>query len=86
MKNPTIGEKLSAMSKHKFTDTKLYPSSSRSPLDANDFISMELIGPFKTTSKGNQYMLTAICMLTNYVICVHLTDNTADVVVNAYSE
>ena len=36
------------------------------------------------TTKGNQYPLTVILMLTTYVICVPLTDQSADTVVSAY--
>ena len=31
---------------------------------------MDLIDPFEVTTSGNQYALTVICMLTNYVIYV----------------
>ena len=48
-----------------------------------DFITMDLIGPFGTTSNRNRYDLTVICMLTNSVFCIPITDKTADAVVNA---
>ena len=32
-----------------------------------DFIDINLIGPFEVMNKGNQYALTVICALTNYV-------------------
>ena len=41
-------------------------------------------GPFMMTTWGNQYTLTVICMLTNYVICVPLIDKFADIAVSAY--
>ena len=49
-----------------------------------DFISMDLDGPFEATTKGNQYVLTVICMLTNYIICAPTPYKSADAVVNAY--
>ena len=65
-------------------NAKLCATSSRSPSDANGFISMDLLVPFETTSKGKQYTLTVVCMLTNCVMCVPLADRSTDVVVNAY--
>ena len=34
--------------------------------------------------KGNQYALTMICMLNNYVICIPIPDKSADTVANVY--
>ena len=34
------------------------------------FISMNLLGPYHETGNGNQYDLTIICMLTNYVFMI----------------
>ena len=48
-----------------------------------DFISMNLIGPFKMMAWGNQYALTVMYVDT-YVICVHMRDKLADTVVSAY--
>ena len=47
------------------------------------FISMDLIGPFGTTSRENQYAKMVICMITNYILCVPLAEKSADIVVNA---
>ena len=49
-----------------------------------DFISIDLISPFEATTKVNQYTLTMIYMLTIYIICIPITDKSADTVVNAY--
>ena len=49
-----------------------------------DFISGDLIHPYKVTFRGNQYALTVIGMLTNYIICIFLVDKSADMVVYAY--
>ena len=49
-----------------------------------EFIPMDLIGPSKLHLKEISNVLTVICMLPNYVICIPLTDQSADVVVNAY--
>ena len=49
------------------------------------FISMDLIGEFHPpTSKGKQYALTVICMLTGYVFCVPLKTKTAEEILQAY--
>ena len=34
-------------------------------------------------TKANQYVLTVICILINYVLCIFLPDKTADVVVDS---
>ena len=54
------------------------------PLIPMDLISIDLTGPFETTTKGNQYALTKKCMFTNYIICIPIPYKSADVVVNAY--
>ena len=36
------------------------------------FISIDLIGPFDTSSNGHQYALTVICMFTGYTFRVPL--------------
>ena len=46
-----------------------------------EFISMDLIGDFKTSYNGNKYALTVICMLTGYVFCIPIkTKKTAEVI------
>ena len=40
------------------------------PMTPMEFISMDLIGDFLPSSKGNKYALTVICMLTGYTFCV----------------
>ena len=47
-------------------------------------ISMDLIGPFEMTPIGNQYAMTVICMLTNYVMCIPLAGKSAATVVRTY--
>ena len=44
------------------------------PQMSMDIISMDLIGPFEVTLKGNPSAFTVICMLTNHVTCVLLVD------------
>ena len=72
------------MSNNKVTDTKLCATLSRntSDPDGSDFI--DLISPFESTMKGNQYALIVIYMLTNYIICIPIPDKSSDTVVNAY--
>ena len=45
---------------------------------------VDLIGPFEMTSRQNQYALTVVCMLINYVTCVTMTDKSVDTVMSAY--
>ena len=49
-----------------------------------DFISMDFIGPPEVISRGNQYALTVICMLTYYVTYIPLVDKSTAMVVSAY--
>ena len=49
-----------------------------------DFLSIDLTDPFETTTKGNQYALTVICMFTNYIICIFIPDKSADKVLKTY--
>ena len=48
------------------------------------FISMDLIGDFIPSSKGNKYALTVICMLTGYTFCIPISSKKASEVVTAY--
>ena len=46
-----------------------------------EFVSMDLIGKFHpSSSKGNSYALTAVCMLTGYTFCIPLKNKTAEVI------
>ena len=49
-----------------------------------EFISMDLIGNFPESSRGNCYALTVICMLTGYTFCIPIPSKSADDVVRAY--
>ena len=49
-----------------------------------EFISMDLIGEFTQSKRGNKYALTVICMLTGYTFCIPITSKTAEEVVKAY--
>ena len=48
------------------------------------FINMDLFGPYSKTESGNQYTLTVICMLTNYVFMIPIKTKTREDVINAY--
>ena len=45
---------------------------------------MDLLGPYSKTERGNQYVLTIICMLTNYVFMILIKTKTTLKVLNAY--
>ena len=50
-----------------------------------EFISMDLIGEFQpSSSKGNRYALTAVCMLTGYTFCIPLKNKLAEEIVTAW--
>ena len=54
------------------------------PMTPMEFISMDLIGDFIPSSKGNKYALTVICMLTGYTFCIPIPTKKASDVVTAY--
>ena len=50
-----------------------------------DFVSMDLIGEFHpTSSKGNKYALTVVCMLTGYTFCIPIKNKSAEEIVMAW--
>ena len=46
-----------------------------------DFIAKDVIGPFEITRNGNQYALTIVCKIKNYVLCKLIPDKTANIIV-----
>ena len=48
------------------------------------FISMDLLGPYHKTEKGNQYALTVICLLKNYVFMILFRSTNTEEVMKAY--
>ena len=51
-----------------------------------DFISMDLIGEFHpSSSQGNKYALTVICMLSGWTWSIPIPDKTAPIVVGLTS-
>ena len=54
------------------------------PMAPMEFISMDLIGDFTPSSKGNKYALTVICMLTGYTFCTPIPSKKASDVITAY--
>ena len=54
------------------------------PMTPMEFISMDLIGDFVPSLKGNKYALTVICMLTGYTFCIPIPSKKASDVVTAY--
>ena len=46
------------------------------------FISMDFIGPYRETEKGNQYALTVIYMLTDYISMIPI--KSTEEVINVY--
>ena len=56
------------------------------PMAPMEFISMDLIGDFTPSSKGNKYALTVICMLTGYTFCIPIPSKKASDVITAYMD
>ena len=55
------------------------------PPQPMEFIAMDLIGEFHpTSSKGNRYALTAVCMLTGFTFCIQLKSKHVEDVIKAY--
>ena len=52
--------------KHNITPVKYVKGHFEVPKSPMEFISMDLIGSFPESSRGNCYALTVICMLTGY--------------------
>ena len=48
------------------------------------FIIIDLLGPYSETESGNQYPLTVICMLANYVFMIPIKTKTTEDVINVY--
>ena len=45
---------------------------------------MDLLAPYHETEKGNQYVLTVMCMLKNYVFMIPIRSKSTEEVINAY--
>ena len=61
--------------------TNLCMLISRIPMET---ICMDLIGPLPETCSGNKFALTAICLLTNYMFMVSISNKTTQQVIQAY--
>ena len=48
------------------------------------FISTDVVGPYRETETGNQYALTVICMLANYVFMIPIRSKSTKEVIKAY--
>ena len=71
--------------KHIIKTQQLRNKHFSSPPQPMEFIAMDLIGEFHpTSSKGNRYALTAICMLTGFTFCISLKSKKAEDMINAY--
>ena len=52
-----------------------------------DHISIDLIGPYNTTSQGNSYAITMVCNLTGYLMTTPIPDKmTATVAIHLFLE
>ena len=70
---------------HNATATRYVKGAFEIPKAPMDFISMDLIGEFYPSStQGNRYALTVICMLTGWVWCIPIPYKTVNAVLKAY--
>ena len=72
--------------KQNITPVKYVTGQFSAPVAPMKFISMDLIGDFTPSSKGNKYALTVICMLTGYTFCIPIPSKRAPDVITAYIE
>ena len=72
--------------KQNITPVKYVTGQFSAPMAPMEFISMDLIGDFTPSSKGNKYALTVICMLTRYTFCIPIPSKKAPDVITAYIE
>ena len=70
--------------KQKILPVKYVSGHFSAPMAPMEFISMDLIGDFTSSSKGNKYALTVICMLTGYTFCIPIPSKKASDVITAY--
>ena len=71
--------------RHNVQTQQIYKEHFSAPPQPMEFIAMDLIGEFHpSSSKGNRYALTAICMLTGFTFCIPLKSKKAEDVVTAY--
>ena len=70
--------------KQNILPVKYVPGHFSAPMAPMEFISMDLIGDFTPSSKGNKYALTIICMLTGYTFCIPIPSKKASDVITAY--
>ena len=71
--------------KHNIKTQQLKNEHFSSPPQPMEFIAMDLIGEFHpTSSKGNRYALTAVCMLTGFTFCIPLKSKCTEDVIKAY--
>ena len=72
---------------HKLENVKFERKFFRPSLQPMGFICMDLIGKFHPpTSRGQNYALTAVCMLTGFTWCIPLKTKTAEEVAKAYMD
>ena len=71
--------------KHSIKTQQLKNKHFSSPPQPMEFIAMDLIGEFHpASSKGNRFVLTAICMLTGFTFCIPLKTKCAEDIIKAY--
>ena len=73
------------INKHAKNTKEVYEKST-TPIKAFDLISIDTVGPFTRSSKGNRYALTVQCDLTKYIVTIPLIDKQANTLAKAFVE
>lgn len=73
------------INKHKVKTKEVYEKTS-TPAKAFELVSIDTVGPFTRSTKGNRYALTAQCDLTKYIVTVPLVDKQANTLAKALVE
>ena len=77
----------STCAKHNIKVQKIQKEHFKVPPQSMEFIAVDLIGEFHPpSSKGNQYALTAVCMLTGFTFCIPIKSKKAEDVMKVYTD
>ena len=78
----------SMCAKHNIKVQQIQKEHFKAPPQPMEFVAMDLIGEFHppTSSKGNRYALTAVCMLTSFTFCIPIISKKAEDVMKAYTD
>ena len=77
----------STCAKHNIKVQQIQKEHFKVPPQPMEFIAMDLVGEFHSpSSKGNRYVLTAVCMLTGFTFCIPIKSKKTEDVMKAYTD